>query len=198
MMNLVKYSFIFCLGGAAGAGITWYVMKSKEDEKMQKVADEIKESYSKSKKNVEMKKDILVETEEKIESAVNDLAEDASEAIQDYISNVFEQFDFKEKAENMPEDQFYISQITLDEFDSDEDNSQLYLTYYAKDDVVVDSSDYSPMYDPEVFLGSNFRELFNDEEAIHIRNQREGYVYEVVIDRNETLNDVLGEENDEG
>ena len=197
-MNLVKYSFIFCLGGAAGAGITWYVMKSKEDEKMQKVADEIKESYSKSKKNVEMKKDILVETEEKIESAVNDLAEDASEAIQDYISNVFEQFDFKEKAENMPEDQFYISQITLDEFDSDEDNSQLYLTYYAKDDVVVDSSDYSPMYDPEVFLGSNFRELFNDEEAIHIRNQREGYVYEVVIDRNETLNDVLGEENDEG
>ena len=197
-MNPVKYSFIFCLGGAAGAGITWYVMKSKEDEKMQKVADEIKESYSKSKKNVEMKKDILVETEEKIESAVNDLAEDASEAIQDYISNVFEQFDFKEKAENMPEDQFYISQITLDEFDSDEDNSQLYLTYYAKDDVVVDSSDYSPMYDPEVFLGSNFRELFNDEEAIHIRNQREGYVYEVVIDRNETLNDVLGEENDEG
>ena len=63
--------------------------------------------------------------------------------------------------------------------------------------MVVDSSDYSPMYDPEVFLGSDFREMFKDEEAIHIRNQREGYVYEVVIEKEDTLNDVLGEETDE-
>ena len=196
-MSFIKYSFIFCLGGAAGAGITWYIMKSKQDEAIQKAVDEVKDSYSKSKKNVEMKKDILVETEKEIESAVNDLAEDASEAIEEYVSNVFDQLNFKEKAEDMPEDQFYISKITLDEFDADEENTPSYLTYYEKDDMVVDSSDYSPMYDPEVFLGSNFREMFEEEEAIHIRNQREGYVYEVVIEKEDTLNDVLGEETDE-
>lgn len=192
-MSFIKYSFIFCLGGAAGAGITWYIMKNKEDEAIQKAVDEVKDSYSKSKKNVEMKKDISAESE----STDNELAEDASEAIEEYISNVFDQLNFKEKAENMPEDQFYISKITLDEFDADEENTPSYLTYYEKDDMVVDSSDYSPMYDPEVFLGSNFREMFKDEEAIHIRNQREGYVYEVVIEKEDTLNDVLGEETDE-
>lgn len=192
-MSFIKYSFIFCLGGAAGAGITWYIMKSKEDDAIQKAVDEVKDSYSKSKKNVEMKKDISAESE----STVNELAEDASEAIEEYISNVFDQINFKEKAEDMPEDQFYISKITLDEFDADEENTPSYLTYYEKDDMVVDSSDYSPMYDPEVFLGSDFREMFKEEEAIHIRNQREGYVYEVVIEKEDTLNDVLGEETDE-
>ncbi len=193
-MSFIKYSFIFCLGGAAGAGVTWYIMKNKQDEAIQKAVDEVKDSYSKSKKNVEMKKDISAESE----STINELAEDASEAIQEYISNVFDQFDFKGKANDMPEDQFYISKITLDEFDADEINDPMYLTYYEKDDMVVDSSDYSPMYDPEVFLGSDFRDLFDGDNSIHIRNQREGHVYEVVIDRNETLNDVLGEENDEG
>lgn len=192
-MSFIKYSFIFCLGGAAGASITWYIMKNKQDEAIQKAVDEVKDSYSKSKKNVEMKKDISAESE----STVNELAEDASEAIEEYISNVFDQLNFKEKAEDMPEDQFYISKITLDEFDADEENTPSYLTYYEKDDMVVDSSDYSPMYDPEVFLGSDFREIFKDEEAIHIRNQREGYVYEVVIEKEDTLNDVLGEETDE-
>jgi hypothetical protein len=192
-MSFIKYSFIFCLGGAAGAGVTWYIMKNKQDEAIQKAVDEVKDSYSKSKKNVEMKKDISAESE----STVNKLAEDASEAIEEYVSNVFDQLNFKEKAEDMPEDQFYISKITLDEFDADEENTPSYLTYYEKDDMVVDSSDYSPMYDPEVFLGSNFREMFKDEEAIHIRNQREGYVYEVVIEKEDTLNDVLGEETDE-
>ena len=192
-MSFIKYSFIFCLGGAAGAGVTWYIMKSKQDEVIQKAVDEVKDSYSKSKKNVEMKKDISAESE----STVNELAEDASEAIKVYTSNIFDQINFKEKAEDMPEDQFYISKITLDEFDADEENTPSYLTYYEKDDMVVDSSDYSPMYDPEVFLGSDFREMFKDEEAIHIRNQREGYVYEVVIEKEDTLNDVLGEETDE-
>lgn len=193
MMSFIKYSFIFCLGGAAGAGVTWYIMKNKQDEAIQKAVDEVKNSYSKSKKNVEMKKDISAESE----STVNELAEDASEAIKVYTSNIFDHINFKEKAENMPEDQFYISKITLDEFDADEENTPSYLTYYEKDDMVVDSSDYSPMYDPEVFLGSDFREMFKDEEAIHIRNQREGYVYEVVIEKEDTLNDVLGEETDE-
>ena len=192
-MSFIKYSFIFCLGGAAGAGITWYIMKNKQDEAIQKAVDEVKNSYSKSKKNVEMKKDISAESE----STVNELAEDASEAIKVYTSNIFDHINFKEKAENMPEDQFYISKITLDEFDADEENTPSYLTYYEKDDMVVDSSDYSPMYDPEVFLGSDFRKMFKDEEAIHIRNQREGYVYEVVIEKEDTLNDVLGEETDE-
>ena len=192
-MSFIKYSFIFCLGGAAGAGVTWYIMKNKQDEAIQKAVDEVKDSYSKSKKNVEMKKDISAESE----STVNELAEDASEAIKVYTSNIFDHINFKEKAENMPEDQFYISKITLDEFDADEENTPSYLTYYEKDDMVVDSSDYSPMYDPEVFLGSDFREMFKDEEAIHIRNQREGYVYEVVIEKEDTLNDVLGEETDE-
>ena len=192
-MSFIKYSFIFCLGGAAGAGVTWYIMKNKQDEAIQKAVDEVKDSYSKSKKNVEMKKDISAESE----STINELAEDASEAIEEYISNVFDQINFKEKAEDMPEDQFYISKITLDEFDADEENTPSYLTYFEKDDMVVDSSDYSPMYDPEVFLGSDFREMFKDEEAIHIRNQREGYVYEVVIEKEDTLNDVLGEETDE-
>lgn len=192
-MSFIKYSFIFCLGGAAGAGVTWYIMKNKQDEAIQKAVDEVKDSYSKSKKNVEMKKDISSESE----STINELAEDASEAIEEYVSNVFDQLNFKEKAEDMPEDQFYISKITLDEFDADEENTPSYLTYYEKDDMVVDSSDYSPMYDPEVFLGSDFREMFKDEEAIHIRNQREGYVYEVVIEKEDTLNDVLGEETDE-
>ena len=193
MMSFIKYSFIFCLGGAAGAGVTWYIMKNKQDEAIQKAVDEVKDSYSKSKKNVEMKKDISAESE----STVNELAEDASEAIKVYTSNIFDHINFKEKAENIPEDQFYISKITLDEFDADEENTPSYLTYYEKDDMVVDSSDYSPMYDPEVFLGSDFREMFKDEEAIHIRNQREGYVYEVVIEKEDTLNDVLGEETDE-
>ena len=192
-MSFIKYSFIFCLGGAAGAGVTWYIMKNKQDEAIQKAVDEVKDSYSKSKKNVEMKKDISAESE----STVNELAEDASEAIKVYTSNIFDHINFKEKAENIPEDQFYISKIILDEFDADEENTPSYLTYYEKDDMVVDSSDYSPMYDPEVFLGSDFREMFKDEEAIHIRNQREGYVYEVVIEKEDTLNDVLGEETDE-
>lgn len=195
-MSIVKDSLIFVLGASVGSCVTWYIMKNKENDKIQKAVDEVKESYNKSKQNVEMKKDIFDDTTNEIKN-LNQQIETSVKAFEGYTSNVFDNYNFKQKAENMPEDQFYISSITLKEFDEEEECSPSYLVYYAKDDVVVDSSDYSPMYDPEVFLGKDFRKLFEDDEAIHIRNTREGYVYEVVIDRKESLDDVLGETYEE-
>jgi len=190
-MSIIKSSLIFLTGTALGSGITWYFMQKKVNEAndaIQKAVDEVKESYSKSKHNVELKEDIsktLPIPDTKTSLAV--------EAIKRY--NIFN----GEEAEKMivnKEDKNYISEISMSEFDDalyEGEYSRKFLTYYEKDDVVVDSEDYSPLDDPEEYLGENFKELLSADEAIHIRNEREGFVYEVVIDSNETLNDVLGE-----
>ena len=161
---------------------------NEANESIQKAVDEVKESYSKSKQNVELKKDISKKEPEPYKTM-----EEAVEAVKKY--NIFNGEEAAEMITNYEEPRTYISEISMDEFDDsyESDYSRRFLTYYAKDDVVVDSEDYTPLDDPEEYLGENFKDLLKYEEAIHIRNEREGFVYEVVIDRNETLNDVLGE-----
>lgn len=205
-MGVLKGSLIFLTGAVTGAGVTWYLMKKKvneANEAIQKAVDEVKESYSNAQKNEELKKDILKNlenTKDKTVEAMSEFNDSARQAMKSY--NIFDQSEeFADMIKNFNHDDYqsrYISDISMEEFDSDDENTPLYLTYYEKDDMVVDSSDYTPMDDPEVFLGMDFREKFGEDDAIHIRNAREGYIYEVVIDRNETLGDVLEESADEG
>ena len=192
-MSIVKSSLIFLTGAAIGSGVTWFFMQKKVDAAnaaTQKAVDEVKESYSRSKQNEELKKDISDKESEPIYKTM----QEAVDAVRRY--NIFDD----ERAEEMIKNQeppIYISEISMEDFDSDEEYTHQFLTYYEKDDVVVDSQDYTPMEDPEDYLGDDFKEFLEDEEAVYIRNEREGCLYEVVVDRNETLNDVLREADDE-
>ena len=179
-MSIVKSSLIFLTGAAIGSGVTWFFMQKKVDAAnaaTQKAVDEVKESYSRSKQNEELKKDISDKESEPIYKTM----QEAVDAVRRY--NIFDD----ERAEEMIKNQeppIYISEISMEDFDSDEEYTHQFLTYYEKDDVVV-------------YLGDDFKEFLEDEEAVYIRNEREGCLYEVVVDRNETLNDVLREADDE-
>lgn len=86
--------------------------------------------------------------------------------------------------------------IAVDEFFQDEeDYEKLTITYFAKDDTLVDERN-SPIADVEGTLGLRFAENFgsksNDANIVYIRNRRLEVDFEVVLDKSSFTETILG------
>lgn len=179
-MNLVKGGIAFTAGAAVGAGIVYFVMNKKvkdANEATQVAVDMVKAS-----KNEEIK--------ELTQKLIN--KETSSIDIRIPEENLeTEENPYHEAVESIKNLEDDIAVVPASEFEVSED-TRVYLTYYKLDDMVMFSDSMIPMDYPENYLGDSFRELFDDSDVVYIRNDKEGEIYEVLLDAVNSL----GEEDD--
>ena len=167
---MIKECLIFVTGAAAGAGTVWFIMNKKlkeemasREEKIQKAIDQVKKAYSNSEKNMELKKNKTLTAKE-----IEEDLKKAKEIAKPY--NIFSD----EKEDPEFEHQF--------------------LTYVRKDDAVIWNDSLTIVDDPEYFLGEDFREQFEDgDDSISFQNNDDGVIYEVDLDEDNTIADLVGE-----
>ena len=178
-MNIIKTGLIFTAGSAAGAGVMYFVMSKKlkaERELKQVEIDQVKAAYSKSEKNQEMKKEYAIKMD-----FPKEVEEDSDE-----VENTYDEAlkTVKEMKEMVDEP---IRICTAEEFDGNEEDTPMFLTYYKLDDLVVYSDTMIPMEHPEAYLGDSFKDAFDDSDVIYIKNDIEGALYELMIDEVSSL-----------
>ena len=192
-MNGIKYGLIFSIGAAAGAGVSWFVMNKKlkqelayREEKIQEAVDQVKAAYDTSKKNAEMKKEATFKaTTSPAIITKEDLTEYEKLTEPYQIDNVFE---------NQKDPIEVISTEEAEDL-SEEDYTEICLTYFPNEDVVLydTSTPATIMEDPEDYLGKDFRqELYDsDEDPVFIKNDLEGAVYIIYQDTENSIDDVM-------
>lgn len=192
-MNGLKCGFIFTIGAGVGTGITWFFMNKRlqqelsvREEKIREAVEQVKAAYDTSKKNVDMKKEAMFKgTTSPAIITKEDLTnyENLTEPYQ--INNVFEH-------QKDP-----IEVISTEEAEdlSEEDYTEICLTYFPNEDVVLydTSTPATIMEDPEDYLGKDFRQELSDsdEDPVFIKNDLEGAVYIIYQDTENSIDDVM-------
>lgn len=102
-----------------------------------------------------------------------------------------EEWDYEKEQLNRSSSEPYV--IHKDEFYADELNySQITLTYYAGDDIMVDDDD-SPVYGYHMITGPlKFGHGSGDPNVVHVRNDKRKAEYEIVRDSGFYSKEVLG------
>lgn len=170
-MKLIKTSLIFAAGASVGAGAVYFFMNKKleeERESKQLEIDQVKAAYNKK-----TKEEFPVVSEEPEEMNV-DPSSVYAEIVEDIVN----------KSEEEP-----IEYISAEEYEANEEDMHVFLTYYKKDDVVVYADTLIPMENPEEILGEEFRYMYDDSDVIYIRNNNEGAYYELMIDTANSLSE---------
>ena len=178
-MNPIKGAFIFLSGAAIGSTVTWLIMnKSKEKirlenaENTKKAVEQVRKDFMNSKKNQELK----TETDNP-ENVSYDYVEKVKDEVRDYIDNAVM------KAET-------IKLVSAKEFEENEEDDHVYLTYYALDDLVM-NPDGTPLDHPENYLGESFRDILAERDPAYIKNDDESTIYELNLDDENSVESVI-------
>lgn len=170
-MNALKGGLIFAAGASVGAGVTWFFMNKKvkeANEDVQKAINEVKAAYSNSEKNQEMKHAFGMNFTGDVESEETNAYEEAVEEAEEPMD---------------------IYKISSEDFDANDEDMRVFLTYYKLDDIVVYSDTMIPIDHPEILLGDYFRDSFMDDDVVYIKNENEGALYELLLDDVNSLSD---------
>lgn len=165
---MLKECLIFVTGAAAGVGATWFVMNKKLTEEMNSREEKIQEAIDQVKKAYSCsEKNQEMKAEVKLES--DKPSDEEKEEFEKTTShyNVFENVE--------------------------EDLPIMYLTYIRKDDVVLYNDSLIVMEDPEECLGDDFRELFDDSLNARVVNEDEGFIFEVDVDEDSSVDEIVGQ-----
>lgn len=182
-MSILKGGLIFVVGAAAGAVPTWFYMKKKvkeANEATQAAVDNVKASYERSEKNQEIKKSYSFDA-----SPGMIFTPELTKAYGNKETSAYQEV--VEKIESDCPDDIY--KVDAEDFESDDEDSRIYLTYYKLDDMVVYSDSMIPVDEPEELLGSYFRDSFTEDDVVYIKNENEGAMYEVLLDAVNSLAD---------
>lgn len=169
---MVKECLIFVTGAAAGVGATWFFMNKKLEEERNSCEEQIQKAVDQVKRAYsDSEKNQEMKAEVKLES--NKPSEEEKEEVKKITShyNVFENVE--------------------------EDLPIMYLTYIRKDDVVIYNDSLGVMDDPEECLGDDFRELFDDSLTARVVNEDEGFIFEVDVDEDGTMDEIIGQKVDD-
>ena len=85
-----------------------------------------------------------------------------------------------------------VHQITLEEYDSNEEDAHVSLTYFAQDDMLASSDTLIPV--PDDVIGKDIKDILDEAdggEAIYISNDSEETMYEVIVDKYDSLSDLI-------
>lgn len=185
-MKGLKSCLIFVTGAAVGAGSVWFVMNKKVKELEKDMSDKIhqgielyKEAKEKADKNAETKGSV-----ENLYSQEED-EEVVSESIWDKMGETMTYED-------------PVHQITLEEYDANEEDAHVSLTYFAQDDMLAASDTLIPV--PDDMIGKDIKDILDEAdggEAIYISNDEEETVYEIMIDKYDSLSDLIEKQVDE-
>lgn len=179
---MLKKLFIFSLGAAAGAVVTWKIVKTKYERIAQEEIDSVREVYASKIHKYEGP-----EQSEQSETAVEETPDaDVSRlGVTEYLNLLQEQsyteaVDYqKVKEEQMSMRPYVISPEDFGEHDDYETNS---LTYYA-DGTLTDSTD-EPIEDVDCLVGEDSLTHFGEfeDDSVFVRNDRLRTDFEILLD----------------
>lgn len=184
-MNADK-AFIFIAGAAVGASVAWLCLRKYYADVAQEEIDSVKETYSRVNKSSE---------EEPPQSDTNDEANLKKELL-DIINTHYAQIDNSNNDYTS-----YSSGVTLDKEEFDPDiSSEPYvippdecgeepeysiteLTYFALDDILVDSFG-EVVENPDILVGRNFKDHFGEyeDDSVFVRNEQLKCDFEILKD----------------
>lgn len=188
MNSNFKYALVFVAGAAVGSAATLGYFKTKYEKLAQEEIDSVKEAFSRPKADVEPP-----ETEpEKIpdeEIPKKDLMSYATEISKNGYTNYSDPDAANTKQEEETVDRPYV--ITPEDFGEFYDYEKISLTHYA-DGVLTDEND-EIVDNVDETVGSDYADHIGDHEpdAVHIRNDRLRYDYEILRDLRK-YSDVIG------
>jgi hypothetical protein len=180
------------LSGLIGAGISFMVTRHVLVERYEKQFSEdlstAREFYrAKSVDPVtEGEEEIPVEAPTNLENILEDLG-----YIEEAAANV--EFDFDSERTNRTKDRPYILHVS--EFHDDDDYDKSTLTYFAEDDVLIDSGE-SPIPNSENIVGDDNLQRFGhgseDKRTLYVRNELLEMDFEITLSNGSYAKDVLG------
>lgn len=185
MHNGIKYTFIFSIGAALGAFVTWQYLKPKYERMVQDEVNEFKKDWS--------GRDAETTECPDEESRIMDLDElerkrDELHEMSEQYGNIIENNKYAEVlkkggSNSMKDDEPYvISPLKFAEQDDDYD--VISLTYHA-DGVLVDDKG-ELIENAEFIVGTEFPEHFGeyteDPDTVYVRNERLMTDYEIQRD----------------
>lgn len=188
MHNGVKYTFIFSIGAALGALVTWQYLKPKYERMVQDEVSEFKRDWAER----DGKKEENSEETDDDESRIMDITELEEKRAQireiaKQYNNILEENKYTQVLEkggsNMKDDEPYvISPLKFAE--EDEDYEVVSLTYHADGILVDDMGEL--IEDAESIVGTEFPEHFGeyteDPDTVYVRNERLMTDYEIQRD----------------
>lgn len=181
MNNVVKNSFIFLLGAAAGGTAAWFLLKTKYEQIADAEIESVKETFYKKLEEIEASKEPTEDTE-----TVEDLSEEVAEyenLVEDLGYNAASEKEEKGGSEPMMKKGPRV--VTADEFNT-EDYEVKSLNYYA-DGVLTDAWDeVIEEYEYGDMVGEDFASHFGDDpsdpDTVYICNDEEETYYEILKD----------------
>lgn len=174
-MNKVSLIFAFSLGAAAGAAVSWRVLKSKYEQIADEAIASVKERFTvpKESKPDKIEKKIIVEEEALPPSDKVVYEEIASH----YTSAGRTEPDEKEEEEDMAKP--YV--IPPEEFDENGYKTES-LLYWA--DGIVTDRDYNVVKDVDRLVGADSLNTFGryEDDSVFVRNDKKKTDYEILKD----------------
>lgn len=178
MGETIKYGFIFTIGVAIGAGVTYGLLKGKYERIANEEIADMKEYYANKYDQLPDKENFL---EEDIPVEAENIKIEEKPNIRDYASIINkESYNRADVLEKDGEPKPYV--ITPDEFGEIEEYDKISLTYYA-DGFLTDDMD-EIVADIEGTVGWDAVDHIGEyeDDAVHIRNDERECDYEILAD----------------
>jgi hypothetical protein len=199
----------FGIGAGVGYAIGTYLKKDKKLDEIGTDVFRLQHALDDQNRQTEVQRqswDIIAKLESEKENGPPDRVQEVVDSIHASISmedfepesdNVFsddeDDWDYDEELKTRTPETPYI--IHRDEYYEEENGySHSTLTYYAGDDVLVDTDD-SPLYNAQQIVGTLiFGKGSGDPSVVHVRNDVLEAEYEVLLDHGYYQVEVLGQE----
>ena len=169
MYNGLKYFLTFTLGAAAGAVVTWKLVKTTYERIAQEQIDAAYEEFCVSEPDVESEN----KAKENTYTAFDNLIKSEG-----YLNSLDSNEEKEGGSEPMHDDKPYV--ISADEFEEHDDYEIVCLTLYA-DGVLADMLD-NVIEDVEQNIGTDYVNGFADSDTVYVQNDELRTYYEITRD----------------
>jgi hypothetical protein len=218
MAGLTKREIDLLFGGGAigfaiGCAGMYFVCNKQLKMKYEQIADaeirEMKERYlEKEKKLVRIQEDIARQPKPNLDAMMEDLKykppeEEPEEEVDGEVEVVDSRWDYRDTWDYDREVRNRSREIPFvlhkDEFDAEEDATQVTVTYFEGDDVLVDEKDEVITKKDEVVGMDNLSQFGHgsgDPNVVYVRNAHLGVDYEILRHKGHYAKEVLGLEEE--
>lgn len=180
MNRNISNILIFTLGAAAGAGITWKLLKTKYENIAKEEIEEVREYYSNKHKDLDKISEAITEVKEIAEEAVE------KGQVRDY-NDIIKKEGYVDYSEIKKEEKGEVEEsfegpvlIREDEFGDNPEYSTDTFIFYA-DGVLADCNGHEINTALEI-VGSEYLYAIEDEDTVYVRNDEIEMYYEIIKD----------------
>ena len=194
MNNALKYGLIFVAGAAAGAAVSWKLLKTTYERIADEEIESVKETFAKKMEEIEATKDKKLSltytggiSKESIKEVIDSLDSPISNSGEEIskLKNLVSDLGYKEKEKGGSEPMKNGPRvIPVDEY-GEEDYELVTLQYYADGVLTNDFDEIIEPYEIPSMVGEDFMNHFGDDpedpDTVYICNDEEQTYYEILM-----------------